>query len=293
MKRTNKYAGFSLLIVAFIMCLSACAGKRKSIMIVDFTSCRVLSSIKIDAHIVDDIETREAPESFTTTLENETITGTYTHSYKSPFYNTDTDIYRVAGTDGKEIEFSINRKNKKLVGFYIFYREEYETTNENKSYEECFQIAKNKLQEFDDGDYVQIYKENRMKPVYNPSAGNVYSFYFNKLIGGKATDIVVWIEVNTDGKVMFADASRIYELKDTDARTINSYVQEENALIDEIKERLLSETSDKNREDLSFTLLEKKFCKLKDGKIGLLCDVEVASDESNYKDYVQVLKVIN
>ena len=293
MKRTSKYVGFSLLIVAFIMCMSACTGKKKSIMITDFSSGGVLSSITIDVHINDDYKKCDASNRLTIAMENEPITGTYEESSISTFYNLDTDYYETTGVDGKKIEFFINRKNKKLVGFFIFYRGEYETTNENKSYEECFQIAKNKLQEFDDGDYVQIYKENHMKPVYDPSAGNVYSFYFNKLIGGKPTDIIVWIDVNTDGKVVVVDARQIYEFKNTDARTINSYVQDENSLIGEIKERLLSETPDKNREDLSFTLLEKKFCKLKDGRLGLLCDVEVASDESNYKDYVQVLKVIN
>ena len=59
----------------------------------------------------------------------------------SPYYNCDADIYTASGDKGKEIEFHVNRRKNKVVVYTLAYRNGYTTTQE-KSYEECLQIAK-------------------------------------------------------------------------------------------------------------------------------------------------------
>ena len=178
----------------------------------------------------------------------------------------------------------------------IYYKSGYESKcdeNSKKSYEECLQIAQNKLQEFDEGTYKQVREEQSLTAIKESSYGEVFYFYFVKVIDDKESNIIAGITVNTDGLVIQLDVNLKYEFSDKDEVLVKNYTQTDEELLEEIKNRLVPELQCENMEDISFEIYKKTFCKLKDGDVYIECEVEISSAADEGSDYVRVLKQIS
>ncbi len=280
-----------LLAVALIctLCLYGCSEKKSTVLISGMAEGNtIIPSLNTDIDLSAEIQELNAEKKYEYVLDNEVFYGEYSGTLVSPYYNCDADIYIASGTNGKEIEFHVNRRKNKVVVYTLAYRNGYTTTQE-KSYEECLQIAKEKLSEFDGGIFEQVFKETHMKAVYIPECGNTYSYYFRKMIDEKETNIIVQIDVNTDGLVVLVNASSIFEFDGNDESVIRAASKNVENLLEKVKNRLLSEVKNGNKENISFAIQRSSFCKLKDGNIYVLCEVEIRTVDTHKVDYVQVL----
>lgn len=284
-----KKAGLLIIALICTLCLYGCSEKKSTVLISGMAEGNIIiPSLKADIDLSSEFKELHAKRKYEYVLGNEVFYGEYFGSLVSPYYNCDADIYIASGTNGKEIEFHVNRRKNKVVVYTLAYRNGYTTTQE-RSYEECLQIAKEKLSEFDGGIFEQVFKETHMKAVYIPECGNTYSYYFRKMIDEKESNIIVQVDVNTDGLVVLINASAIFEFESNDEAVLRTASKNEEELLDEIKKRLLSEVESESKEKISFTIQRSSFCKLKDGNIYIMCEVEISAVDAPVVDYVQVL----
>lgn len=279
-----------ILITVCILSLCACS-KRKATMLVAGVSegSHRFDSMNVDVDLSSKFIVLDALDSYEYELDNEKLICKYIKSSISPYYNCDTDIYSAIAVDGREVELRVNRNTKKVVAYMVAYREGY-TTVQSKSYEECYQIAKSKLSEFDDEEYVQVFQDTHSKALYIPECGDVFSYYFRKEYNGIPTSVLVQIDVNTDGVVTQVNATEILEFDNEDKAYLKNYNQNESSLVEEIKNDFMELINDGKEANTHLEIQKSSFCKLKDGCIYIICEIAIEDKETKGFDYVRVLK---
>ena len=157
-----KKAGSLIIALICMLCLFGCSGEKSTVLISGMAEGNtIIPSLNADLDLSAEIQELNAEKKYEYVLDNEVFYGEYSGTLVSPYYNCDADIYTASVDNGKEIEFFVNRSHNKVVVYTIAYRNGY-TTTQDKSYEECFQIANNKLSEFDDGNFEQVFKETHL-----------------------------------------------------------------------------------------------------------------------------------
>ena len=249
----KRIARFVVIIIVCTLALCACSNKSNSSILIAGISegNSFISSDQVDIDLSYAFEKKSLVNSFEYEIDNEIVFGSYVKTLLSPYYNCNADVYNITTIDGKEIEFRVNQRTNKVVAYMIAYRDGCKTTS-NKSYEECLQIAKQKLFEFDSGEYVQVFKETHLKAVHIPECGDVFSYFFRKEYNGKQTTILVVIE--------------------------------------EVRRRVAFKLKNEEIENVSFEIKDSLYCKLEDGNMYILYDILIKSAGSDEYDYVRVLK---
>lgn len=287
----KRIARFVVIIIVCTLALCACSNKSNSSILIAGISegNSFISSDQVDIDLSYAFEKKSLVNSFEYEIDNEIVFGSYVKTLLSPYYNCNADVYNITTIDGKEIEFRVNQRTNKVVAYMIAYRDGCKTTS-NKSYEECLQIAKQKLFEFDSGEYVQVFKETHLKAVHIPECGDVFSYFFRKEYNGKQTTILVQVDVNTNGTVVQVNATDINEFDNEDVLVLNNYSQNDNLVIEEVRRRVAFKLKNEEIENVSFEIKDSLYCKLEDGNMYILYDILIKSAGSDEYDYVRVLK---
>lgn len=222
-----------LLCCSFLFGLCSCSSKKGGLLL-SGVSENGLVSITYKNEILlssNNYEDRNLAETtYSINLYGEEYTGVYYDTIIFPYYRCAVDYYEYRENNRLVLLFGINRFTKHLV--YFLFGDNYPCDtdkNTGKSYEECRQIAIQKLYEYE-SDIVFTEKE-----VQDDYLKNVYQFMFVKTIDGVETSARLIVSVNTDGVIVMVDSDnmssfinigpKVDRLKNIDESNLNEQIE--------------------------------------------------------------------
>jgi hypothetical protein len=283
---------FSALLIFVCLCLLFSCTQKKDFLVVGYTEgASFYSSISNDIDLSNERKVLDVDaRTYETVINGERIVGQYEATFITPVCKCDADIYRGFASDGAEVSFWINRETKKTVLYSIRYPDGYRTKTDDRSYDDCLQIAKEVLASYDkDGQYTQQPSNTGDKPTENESRGKVYSYYFVKTALEKKTNIIVTIKVNTDGFVVEFNAQFEPSMDKNDIECLKTYVPDQEIDI-KIKDEVLSLLKTELRDNADISNRDATYFKLNDGHLYVQYDVEI---KIGVCDYIRLLQQID
>ena len=269
-----------ILTIAFGLLLCACAGKKYKVLVSGIAEGGVYSA---DASVEYELQNEfkqigDVDRVYEAVINGETYSGKYVETLISPYYRCDADIYLSTDDSGREVEFRINRASNELTGYSFAYRNGYAIRSDDRSYEDCYQIALEELaRRLNVDEYEPTMHEEHQKVAHVPECGNIYSFYFVRMMNGMKSNVIVWINVNTDGIVCLFSAVEAPSLDDPEDCIAFIEAMDDAEIRESIDKKIASIYDSYDHDKLHWTVDKQLVSKLRSGKpcIQYLIDISI------------------
>ena len=223
-------------------------------------------------------------------IEGIVCTGVYDHTVFVPYYKCDTDFYTCSDDSGLEIQFGVNRASDKLVLYNLSYTDGYVIQSDDKTYEECYQIALSELgRHLNASDYVPHNLGEITKPLHDTNRGNVYTYFFKKASDEFKTNILVTIMVNSDGWVCYYCAMEdpSLDLSKDHSAAVEAMNSERTLELLDAKIRSIYSKCDQDK--LTWDIKNKFISKLRSGKECVQFEIHVYPEGGEGKSFITLL----
>lgn len=275
---------FALFVVFLLVILTcACSTKKGRVLVAG-------EEYELKTETLQDGDTHRTYE---VVINGKTYTGQYQRTLRYPYYNCDTDIYTYNDDNGPDVEFRINRATGKLVDYSFLYKEEDPLQSGNKSYDECYQIALNELEKRLNGtEFVLIDSEENRTCETDPGIGDYYYFSFEKKLGDAHTNVIVWMNVYTNGVIWFYSSNLTPSLDSSEDHRAVIKAYNDPASLNLIDKKIRSICSgDHDPDKLSWTVEEQYVSKLKSGEECVQYQVVVTEEGSDVPNCIRLLLI--
>ncbi len=262
-----------LLICSFVLLVFCSCNNKKGDLLLSGISESGLVSITNKNEILlssNNYEDRNLAETtYNINLYGEEYTGIYQRTIIYPYYRCAVDKYE-CWEDGRFIlSFLINRYSKQLMSFRFSVDNYYCATDKNtgKSYEECRQIAIQKLYEYDRD---SVFTEKEVQDDY---LKNIYKFMFVKTIDGVESSARIIVSVNTDGVIVRFDTTTMPSFNNIETKEQRLKNIDESNLNEQIESKLSEILKGENYE--KWEIYNRTLHILKDGSPCIEYDIRV------------------
>lgn len=252
-------------ITVLAVCLTACDKFGTKVFVSNYSEGIALNSNEKTIDLVNHFKKRAgAPETMTVTVEGETVTGNYTESSNSAFYNCDYDEYSFKSEDGTLYVFGINQSTGNLVRFGK-YNGDSHTYGSELSRDECYEKALTYLKKYVGENYEFAEETSRELGTMNP----VRTFTFARKINGIKTAAKADIHVYSDGELLGFWACLVPSMDGIEEISVDS----------EKNERLISEKILEIDKNADYKIKDSTLYRLKDGRFGTDYEISVGNHE--------------
>ena len=267
----------AIIITVMILTCAACSNK-KAVYLISLPEngyYEKSASLELgfgDGHYKDE----KAEQTRQIVIDSLTYTGEYMYTDNSPYYDCNADVYKIDNGKGFTCECKIAKKSGAVIS-YSFSVENYSQKVSDKSYEDCKLLAREAaVRAAGNGDYVLKNDNADQKPEHTDGCGDVYTFYFVRMLEKNKTNIVVTVRINTGGWICSCDtgANQSYDGLFTDRGFMHSPDEADSKTIDKkIKSVYKSE-----KKNIKWEITDRCFAKLKDGTFGVIYDIAVTTE---------------
>ena len=267
-----------LITILTMICSCGITGvTNKNILVAEVNSIGNLNTEDIELDLsIKDSKRLGAKKNIAFNAFGNDLTGEYSSTSYYPYFNCDYDSYIFTGDGGIKGIYSTDIKTNNIVKYSLSSKIEYNSKNLNYDYNKCFEIGKKILSNYIDmSTYEYMKTQNSEHKFSSKYSGDFYAFYFEKNIYGVKTNIISSIAINTDGKVIGFSIFMDRILDGVDESYITSKYDEKKIMSD-IKQ-YVDKRFDGNCK--SFEITEERITRLKDGTIGVECNIGIYLDD--------------
>lgn len=262
-------------IILSLLLANGCLDKKDKLYVAD-VSVGLLSGNINEYNLSDKYETaNKKMKDGEVCINGKNYKSPYKESISSAFNNSDAVSY--AGFNGDdEVFFRLNANDGSLVNFWINDNSAEDDEYGEKSYDECYQIALEYLEEFDqtDGRY-ELENPESSKKLIDTHRGS-YNFVFIKKAGENKTNIVASIYVNTCGDIWAFSVPYIKSMDNEMLKKVETLTFDENLYDERIEARLDELIPEESKKDIiSWNIADVYYSCLEGQKLCLNIEVDI------------------
>ncbi len=247
-----------------IICLTACGSN--SVKLLSWNKdgeSQKRAEMSLDTEFVYDVTDILAKKSKTITFAGKEFDTKYASTTKSPYFESDFDIYVQEEENGNKYTFALNRYTDEIVKYELYCGEQNYSVPENTealTRDECYSIALDELEKISGGMVYELQKE-QYRNVYE----GMYQFVFVRKVCGIETVDRICVDINAYGELFYLQRTEQHGMSGVTEEVFD--IAEPNVAVDKKMRKLYG--IEHTETDIIYTNDERMLMKLKNGTVGI------------------------